>query len=293
METAMSNDGRPFALGRLGGWLFVAAFAILAIPTAMTLGSQVWSRESGAQGPIILSTGAWLFWRQADDFRRLGVAGNPAITAVLLAAALGLYVFGRAYDFITLEAMGLYGVGVTMAYAKFGERPMLKNWFPFLYMAFAIPPPGYVLDRLTSPLKHFVTYVATSGLQAVGLPLSREGVTIFIAQYQLQVEDACSGMNSIVGLTAISLFYIYLLRGSSFLYSVILVCMVIPIAIVTNILRIVILILLTYFFGDGVAQGFLHFVAGIFMFVTALSLVFALDRVISFALARVQARPAI
>lgn len=288
---AAKEGGGRLALRTAGEWITPAAFAALAIPTALTLGSQVWSRESGAQGPIVLCTGGWLLWRQADDFRRLGAPGHAATTAIVLALGLAVYVFGQAYDFITLETLGLYCVGLGMLYSKVGQRPILKNWFPFVYLAFAIPPPSYVLDRLTAPLKHLVTLVATSGLQAAGLPLSRQGVTIFIAQYQLMVEDACSGMNSIVGLTAISLFYIYLLRGSSLLYSIILVCMVIPIAIVANILRIVILVLLTYFFGDGVAQGFLHFAAGIFMFATALSLVFALDRMIMTL--RLRMRPAV
>ena len=280
MDAAASEGPRP-GLDRLGLWIYVVTFALLAVPTFAGLGSQVWTRETGAQGPIVLCTGAWLVWRKADDFRTLGAPGSPLVTAAMLLVSLAVYVFGRAYDFITLEAAGLYGVGLTMTYANFGARPMLRNWFPFLYLAFLVPPPVYVLDHLTAPLKQFVTYAATTGLQAFGLPLSREGVTIFVAQYQLLVEDACSGMNSIIGLTAISLFYIYLLRGSSALYSLILVCLVIPIAIVANILRIVILILLTYFFGDAVAQGFLHFTAGILMFVTALSLVFALDKALS------------
>src|ERR1700759_5111010 len=102
------------------------------------------------------------------------------------------------------------------------------------------------------------------------MPVSREGVTIHVGAYQLLVEDACSGMNSLIGLTAISLFYIYLLRGASARYAGVLTLFVIPIAIVGNILRIMILVLLTYFFGDAVAQGFAHFTAGIFLFAIAL-----------------------
>ena len=64
-------------------------------------------------------------------------------------------------------------------------------------------------------------------------------------------------------------------------YSLLLVALVIPIAIVANIIRIVTLVLLTYFFGDAVAQGFLHMAAGIFLFVTALLLVFAVDSLLS------------
>jgi exosortase/archaeosortase family protein len=84
-------------------------------------------------------------------------------------------------------------------------------------------------------------------------------------------------LNSIIGLLAISLFYIYLVRGSSWRYAAFLAALAVPVAIVANIVRIVILILLTYFAGDSVAQGFLHFAAGIFIFITALLLIFLLD----------------
>jgi exosortase/archaeosortase family protein len=85
-------------------------------------------------------------------------------------------------------------------------------------------------------------------------------------------------MNSIVGLTAVSLLYIYLMRGSNWLYALGLTLFVIPIAIVANILRIMVLILLTYFFGNEVAQSYLHFLAGIFLFSTAILFVFMVDR---------------
>ena len=126
--------------------------------------------------------------------------------------------------------------------------------------------------------------MATSAVAAFGLPVSHQGVVIDVAQYQLLVEDACSGMNSIFGLLAIGLFYIYLVRGSSMRYSLFLAALTLPIAIAANILRVIILVLLTYYFGDAVAQGFLHFAAGIFLFVVALMLVFGLDAMlISFA----------
>ena len=71
--------------------------------------------------------------------------------------------------------------------------------FPLLYLAFVIPPPNTLLAELTAPLKLLVSQVATDWLHGWGLPVAREGVTIFVAQYQLLVEDACSGMNSSSG----------------------------------------------------------------------------------------------
>jgi exosortase len=259
----------------------IVGLAFLAVPTAITLSGQTWSTEAGAQGPLVLCTGAWLLWRIGPELRESAAPGQPLITAAVLILSLAVYVFGRAYDFITFEAAGAYGAGTAMLHARFGARAMIKHWFPFLYLAFVIPPPEYILVHLTAPLKQFVSLVSTSWLASFGVPVAREGVTIFVAQYQLLVEDACSGMNSIIGIIAVSLLYIYLTRGSSWRYSLLLTSFAVPIAVVANILRIMTLILLTYFFGDGVAQGFLHYTAGFFLFALSLLLVFSLDRLFS------------
>ncbi|HLZ75495.1 exosortase V [Phenylobacterium sp.] len=262
-------------------WPLVLALAALGIPTLITLGQQVWSTEIGAHGPIVLATGLWLAWRQSDQLKKDAQPGASWLTALGLAFSLALYVFGRAYEFMVLEVAGLYGVCLSFLHAYVGVRAMLRNWFPILYLGFVIPPPGWAIDSLTAPLKEFVSYAATTILQAAGLPIIREGVTLMVAQYQLLVEDACSGMNSLIGLIAISLFYIYLARNASWRYSIFLVSLVIPIAILANIIRIIILVLLTYFLGDGVAQSFLHVTAGLFLFAIALLLVFAVDSLVS------------
>jgi exosortase B len=267
-------------------WPLILGFVVLAVPTALKLAAQNWSEESGAQGPIILATGAWLLWRLRPEMHRLHSASNPWFTGLILIPALLAYVLGRVVDYVTFEAAGVFGVGVSMLYAQFGGRFLRRHWFPFLYLAFAIPPPVYIVLALTAPLKQFVSSVATAVVQLLDLPVSHQGVVIYVAQYQLLVEDACSGMNSIFGLLAIGLFYIYLVRGSSLIYSIILAVLMIPIAIMANIVRVIIVILLTYYFGDEVGQGFLHFAAGIFLFVIALFLVFALDAVLSWTFSR-------
>ena len=202
------------------------------------------------------------------------------MACVVTALAIVFYVAGRMFDYMTLEAGGLYGVGVAILYTRVGVAGLRTAWFPLLFLAFAIPAPGFVIDDLTAPLKHLAATLSTASLAEVGLPVAREGVTIMVAQYQLLVEDACSGMNSLVGLTAISLLYIYLRRRASPLYAVLLAAFVIPIAIAANVVRIITLILITYAFGDEVAQSFIHMAAGLLLFGTALLLVFALDGVL-------------
>lgn len=268
---------RSFRL-RLGdGWAAALAFALLAAPTAWTLSQEAWSTDIGAHGPIVLLTGAWLLWRNWKALERDGAPGAAWLTALMMAFSLPIYVFGRAYDYLILEAGGLYGAGIALLHARFGARALLKNWFPFFYLAFAIPLPGWLLDQITSPLKEFISAVVTHALHGFGVPIAREGVTLMVAQYQLLVEDACSGMNSLIGLTAVSLFYIHLMHGASWRYSLFLAAFVIPIAIVANAIRVATLVLLTYGFGDDVGQGFMHEGTGVFLFTLALLLIFALD----------------
>ena len=254
---------------------------VLAVPTFVRLGQQVWTKEIGAHGPIVLATGIWLLWRKWDSMVAQAKPGHPAITIVGMLATLGLYVFGRAYDFISLEAAGLYGFGLALMYDRFGLKTMLSNWFPLFYLGLLLPVPGWVIDEFTAPLKLLVSYVATSIVEPFGIPIVREGVTMTVGPYQLLVEDACSGLNSLIGLIAITMFYIYLLRNASPAYSAFLVCLIIPVAIVANVIRIATLILLTYFFGDAVGQGFLHVTTGLVLFAISLSLMFAIDSLAS------------
>lgn len=287
MTTAAASELRSEQGPEIWSYLpLLVGLALLAGPTVVTLGEQVWSKEAGAHGPIVLLTGLWLIWRKQGELRAAAEPGAAWLTALMLLVALPTYVFGRAYDYVSLEAAGLYGVGVAVMHAKFGLRALRRTWFPLVYLAFLIPPPGWLMDSITAPLKLFVSYVTTAGLQLFGVPVYREGVTLMVAQYQLLVEDACSGMNSMTGLVAISLFYIYLLRNASWRYSLFLVCMVIPIAVIANIIRVATLVLLTYFFGDAVAQGFLHMAAGLLLFTSALLLVFLVDHLMSFVLHR-------
>jgi exosortase len=132
---------------------------------------------------------------------------------------------------------------------------------------------------MTGGLKTFVSITSTQILGLTGYPVARIGVTLYVAQFQLLVEDACSGMNSIVSLTSVSLFYIYLLHATSWRYAVFLTCWILPIAIAANILRVLILVLITYHLGNEAAQGFLHNTAGMVMFVVALLGIFAVDRI--------------
>jgi exosortase len=258
-------------------WPLVLGAVCMVVPTLINLAQGPWQMESGAHGVIVLVTGLWLIARRLDDIATLARPGNPLITAALLAAALPMYVAGRAFEYISIEAAALLLAMVAVMQQYWGERVALMLWFPIFYLGFVVPLPGWLLDTITLPLKEYVSELVTGGLAQLGYPVGRLGVTIYIASYQLLVEDACAGLNSLISLSAIGLFYVYLMRGSNPLYSLMLLCMVLPIAIAANCVRVAGLVLITYYLGNAAAQGYLHNFAGMVTFVSALLLIFLLD----------------
>lgn len=255
-------------------WVGVAA---MALPTLIALAQGPWQEESGVHGVIVLVTGLWLVWRRSDEIMAAREDGKPILTLAALAVALPLYVAGRAFEFISVETAALLLALVAVVHQYLGLKVVKMLWFPIVYLGFIVPLPGWFLDTITLPLKEFVSEIVTGGLAMVGYPVGRMGVTLYVGSYQLLVEDACSGLNSLISLTAIGLFYVYLIRGSNPLYSLLLLTMVIPVAIAANCVRVAALVLITYHLGNATAQGYLHNFAGMVTFVSALLFIFALD----------------
>ena len=259
-------------------WLGIAA---VVIPTLGALGAGPWSTEAGVHGPLVVATGIWLVIRRMPQIRLLQERGNLGFALGLLAPALILYALGRAYDFISIEVAALLLALFAAAYAYAGPKVLRLMWFPIFYLGFVIPLPGWLLDQVTAPLKQLVSQVVTTVLGAAGYPVARVGVTIYVAQYQLLVEDACAGLNSLISLAAIGLFYVYILRNTNWRYSLLLLALVVPIAIAANCVRVAALVLLTYYYGDAVAQGYLHEFAGMVTFTSALLLLFLVDALLT------------
>ena len=65
----------------------------------------------------------------------------------------------------------------------------------------------------------------------------------------------------------------------------------IPVAVVANFVRVLALVLITYYFGDAVAQGFLHDFAGLLMFSVALLTIFGVDQIVAPLIAKFREEP--
>lgn len=285
-RSVITRDQNPLSGAHLLGGLrqhVMLALGVLAIalPTLVKIAMEVWAVEEGAHGPIVLASGAWLLFRMAPEVRKVAAPGSPISVAIGMAVGILAFLFGRMVGILGVEAAAIGGIALTLLYGFVGGPGLRCAWFPLLYLAFLIPLPDTFVALITQPLKLYISMVAAGLLSFAGYPVANTGVTLQIAQYELLVAAACSGLNALVSLSAIGLFYVYLLHRSSWRYAIVMIIAVVPAAIFANFMRVVILILITYHFGDAAAQGFLHSLAGLATFVLALAFIIGVDALLT------------
>ena len=253
--------------------------AAIALPTMISVAKESWSTEQGAHGPIVLLTGVWLLFRA---WKGSGPIAPPPVwrPVALMVPILTLFVVARISQIVEIEGYLMYAVLLTAMYALVGGAMMRRLAFPLIYMAFVFPPPDTVVYALTLPMKIIITKSAVGLLSVIGYPVGYSGVWIQIGQYQLLVAAACAGLNSIISLSVLATFYIYIRHAGDVTRALILALFIVPVAMAANFVRVLILILLTYHAGEAAAQGFLHNFAGMTMFVAALMIMFAIDTAI-------------
>lgn len=265
----------PLALGMLG-----LGLAALIGPTVLGIAQVSWASEQGSHGPIVLAIAVWLLWRRAPAIWAARCPGNAVVGSLaLVLMALG-FVLAHVAGSIVLQSAAMFGFLLATCYLFVGWRAMRDDWFPFAYFAFVLPPPGSFVAWATQPLRLEISELAVRFFALFGLPVAREGLQIFIAQYVLEVKAACGGLNSMLSLTAISLFYGYVRGRMSWRYGAFFLVVAIAFAIVANWVRVCLLVFITYQFGDRAAQGFLHGFSGLTTFCIALLGTMAVDHLL-------------
>jgi exosortase B len=259
-------------------WLpVIAGLLVLYVPTFYELAVRLWPQDDHAHGPIVLAVIVWLFW----DQRRVLIAA-PARTAprtgfTLLLLGLIAYVLGRSQDITLFQVGALAPILAGVLLVARGWLALRALWFALLFIVFLVPLPGFFVDALTLPVKQQVSALAAHLLYAAGYPIARDGVVLNIGQYQLLVADACSGLSSMFALAALGLLYLYLMRYPSRLHNALLVAGILPVAFAANVVRVMIVVLVTYHFGDAAGQSFVHGLSGMVLFIIALVILFSFD----------------
>lgn len=151
---------------------------------------------------------------------------------------------------------------------------------PLLYLLFMVPLPYIVYDSIAFPLKMLVTRISVFTLKSGGIAVQQEGNILMFPNLNLEVADACSGIRSLMTLTALAVAYVFIIKTTSFRRVIIVLC-TIPVAIVTNVVRVTVTGFLSERYGSAAAEGFFHEFAGIVVFVLGLVLIVTIGELLS------------
>lgn len=267
-------------VGRAGLPVLILGWLCLAAPTLWDFLFGVWSGFSQGHELLLLSVAGWLVWRHRSPADRPVQGAWPAWFWLAWGLGVLAYAFGRSQEFIRIELLSVWWLAMLLTWLARGWSGLRRTWFAWLFCLFAMPLPFGLVLMLTAPLKEAVSALAAGILSGVGYPIGRSGVVLTVGQYQLLVAEACAGLHSMFILEAMGLLYGHLAGHTSRWRTIGLALMAVPVSFVANVLRVMILVLVTHHFGDAAGQGFIHGFAGIVLFALALMLMTTVDWVL-------------
>ena len=282
MSTVLPGQGsRTQGIKLPAEWLLaIAGFLALYIPLYWRAANGIWQSEDHGHGVIILMVLLWLFWTLRHDIDSAPRQPVPWLGWPVFGFGLLTCFAGRVFDISILEFGAQPFVVAGALLLLRGTAAVRVAWFPLIYFIFMIPLPGMLVDAITGSLKSVIANIVESLLFTAGYPIARSGVILSIGQYQLQVADACSGLHSMFSLSALGTLFMYIMGRKTKLHMGIMLAAILPIAFAANIVRVIVLVLVTYYLGDEAGQGFLHGAAGMVLMLVALVFFFCLDMVL-------------
>ena len=261
--------------------LVLSGFVLLMVPVYWNLANTVWWRDEQGHAPVICLV-AWYLLLKNIPHLVIEQSRSATLTGMFFfLVSLCFYFVGHSQAIDTVEVFSLVLLLAALTLMLSGWRSLRKLAFPLIFMLFMVPLPGILVQAVTLPIKVLVSQVAGGILGLAAYPIARSGVVLSVGQYQILVADACAGLNTLFTLESIGILYMYLNPVGSRLRNVLLGFAIVPIAFLANVIRVIVLILITYHLGDAAGQGFMHQFAGLLLFGFALLLLFVMDGLLS------------
>ncbi len=245
----------------LGLLAFGAAFAWSYWPTILSL-VNAWNKEADySHGYLVAPLAVFLAWLRIDKFPAgttwgFHWQGLPVVVASFLLRILAARIYVDALDGWSIM-FWIFGVAWVM-----GGRSFALWCLPsVLFLFFMIPLPYRLETGLSGPLQTVSGVLSCFALQSLGQPALLEGNTISLGDYRLEVEQACSGLRMFVSFVALGMFYTLVVNRPLWQKITVFVA-ILPIAMISNALRITATGILFQYAGDEWARTFSHDAAG-------------------------------
>jgi len=207
-----------------------------------------------------------------DELKLSPVRPSNAGLVVIVGSLLLLVLGYIGTEYFTMRSSLVFLVGGIVLY-WFGWAVLRLTSLPIAFLIFMVPLPYIVYDSLAFPLKLLVTKASVGVLKILSFPVVREGNIIMFPQTVLEVADACSGLRSLMSLVTLAVALAFITQKTPIKRTILIVSAV-PVAIVTNMFRVITTGVLASYYGAAAAEGFFHEFAGMAVFVLAMVILF-------------------
>jgi exosortase len=217
-----------------------------------------------SHGFLVAPLAIYFAWERRAALRRTPIAPSwwgivPLAlgTMALAVGRLGVELMAMRTAFV-LTLIGLFLL-------LLGPKVFRVLKFPLCFLFLMIPLPQSLVNIIAFPLQLIAADFAVNGLYLLGIPALREGNIIHMAETQLFVAEACSGLRSLMALGTLAIVFAYFFRKNS-IERLLIVLSAIPVAILVNAFRVALTGVLTDSFGPAAAEGWIHQTEGFFTF---------------------------
>lgn len=233
-----------------------------------------------SHGFIVPFVTAWLIWDNRKKIEKTQDM-NSVWGLLLILFALSLHILGTVLYIFSISGLSIFFLVIGLALFFYGKDFLRINFVPFLFLLFMLPLPGAFITKISFPLKMFVAKISVIIVSLIGVPIFREGFNIIIPSGNLVVGNPCSGIRSLIAFMALG-FIIPYFSSASPVKKMILFLMSIPVAILSNLIRVPSLVLIAHFWGLEAAssESFLHTASGIISFAIGFVIILNLGRLL-------------
>ena len=240
--------------------------------------AQWWNEEEYSHGFLIPFVSGYLVWARRDVLRATAV--RPTYWGLcVMVFALAIYVTGIVGADLFLQRVSLVFMIAGGVLYVVGWPVLREVLFPLGFLLLMIPLPGIIFNSIAFPLQLLAAHFASSIMEACAVPVFREGNVMHLAAVSLDVEEACSGIRSLVSMTALGLLYAYM-TYSSWILRLLLLLAIVPIAIAANVFRVTMTGLLAHYVSVDTALGVFHTAGGWSVFLVAAALLLGVSRLL-------------
>ena len=227
-----------------------------------------------AHGAVVPLCAGFIIWDKWPRIRALPVQGSN--WALIPAAMLIVFMWPTLRSGIdSLMSVTLIGVILCSVWYIAGWRWTKALFVPVAYLAFGLPMLGLVIDRFTQPLQHTSRSIAFAMLQLAGQgPVPGEGDVIYLNNYALDVGVPCSGLHTLLAVLAIVTFFVIVAR-LRWWANLILVALVLPLSLLVNGFRIMLIGVVGNAYGSESAAKFHDYSGYIALVICGVALYYA------------------